>query len=70
LEGSQEAIRNGMIKLIYMEIINLPTYEGQQNFDVSLKMLRELGFELFNFFSINSRKGQLRQLDAIFIYKG
>jgi hypothetical protein len=58
----------GMINMIYTEIIMLPTYEGQIPFDETISLIRSFGFELFNFYNYSyTKKGQLRQVDAIFI---
>ena len=70
LKGAENTMSKGMIKLIYTEIIVMPTYEGQKDLDHVLRILREYGFELFNFYPAQTSNGQLRYLDALFIYKG
>ena len=70
LSGAKNAIKSGVIKMIYMEIILRPAYQGQIHFDETLSLLRSLDFELYNFYdlSLNS-DAKLVQLDAIFIKK-
>ena len=70
LEGGKQTLKQGLVKMIYTEIITLPTYEKQKSLGEVLQLLEEYGFELFNFYNndLNSN-GQLRQVDAIFIQK-
>jgi len=68
LNGARNTLEEGKIKMIYSEIIILPTYKGQKYLDEFLLLLRSYGFDLYNFFNCSfTRKGMLRQLDAIFI---
>jgi FkbM family methyltransferase len=70
IEGAIEYIKKGKIKLIYMEIILMPTYVGQKHFDEILKLLRTNNFTLFGIYNNNySANGKLRQIDAIFIHQ-
>jgi FkbM family methyltransferase len=70
IEGAKECIKKGKIKLIYMEIILMPTYVGQKHFDEILFLLRTNNFKLFDIYNNNySANGELRQIDAIFIYQ-
>lgn len=68
IEGALNSIKAGKIKLIYMEILTLPTYENQKKFDEILLLLRTNGFELYNIYNTSHTKnGMLRQVDAIFV---
>nr|MBI1230049.1 FkbM family methyltransferase [Cytophagales bacterium] len=70
LKGASEMIKNSSIKIIYMEIITLPTYENQPGLKNTMNALEDLGFTLFNLYNLSSKaNGHLRQLDAIFINK-
>ena len=69
IEGAAQTIALKKIKLIYLEIITMPTYSGQKHFDEVLYLLRSKGFQLFNLYNYSYTEfGELRQVDAIFIY--
>lgn len=69
IEGALNSIKAGKIKLIYMEILTLPTYENQKKFDEILLLLRINGFDLHNIYNTSlTKNGVLRQVDALFIY--
>jgi len=68
LNGAKKTLEKGIVDMIYTEIIMLPTYEGQIPFEETVKLIRSFGFELFNLYNYSlTNKGQLRQVDAIFI---
>lgn len=68
IAGAEKSLRDGIVKLIYMEIITLPTYIGQVTFHEALKMLENCGFSLFNLYNLSvTESGFLRQVDAIFV---
>lgn len=68
IEGALKAIDKQRIKLIYLEIIILPTYQNQKHLDEILLFLRFNGFSLYNFYNYSyTQFGILRQIDAIFI---
>ncbi len=68
IEGAAEAIKQNRIKLIYLEIITVPTYKHQKNLEEILSLLRLNNFELFNFYNSSlTHSGKLRQVDAIFL---
>jgi FkbM family methyltransferase len=67
LKGGERTIRSRKVRLVYTEILTLPSYTGQIELHEFLRMMNDYGFELFNFFNLNTTtSGQLRQLDAIF----
>jgi len=71
LKGAEGLLRAGRVRMVYTEILVLPTYDGQARLDEFLSMMRGYGFELFNFFNLSvTAAGQLRQVDAIFIPVG
>lgn len=66
--GAKSTLEKGIIKMIYCEIIMLPTYQGQLEFDEVIHNMRLFGFSLFNLYNYSlTNEGQLRQVDAIFI---
>ena len=68
LKGGEQLLRRGKVRMIYTEILTLPTYRGQAELHEFLRMMRDYGFELFNFFNLSTTStGQLRQVDAVFI---
>jgi FkbM family methyltransferase len=68
IEGAIKAIKQGKIKLIYLEIITLPTYQNQKHLDEMLSFLRLNGYNLYNIYNYSSTPlGMLRQIDAIFL---
>lgn len=70
LKGALESLEKRIVKMIYTEIITLPTYEGQKHFDEILNLMRNLRYELYDFYNYSyTPKGQLRQVDAIFLLK-
>lgn len=70
LEGAREALTNGRIKLVYSEIITLPTYKGQKSFHEILSLFESHGLWLHNFYNLSTVNGRLRQVDAIFTKRG
>jgi FkbM family methyltransferase len=68
IEGAAEAIKKDKIRLVYLEILPLPTYKNQKHFDEILKLMRLCGFSLYNMYDFSYTKfGELRQLDALFL---
>jgi FkbM family methyltransferase len=68
LKGGEQMLRRGMVRLVYTEILTLPSYTGQLELHEFLRMMQDYGFELFNFYDLNvTAAGQLRQVDAIFL---
>lgn len=70
LEGASNYFKQNKISLIYLEIITMPTYQGQKNLDEILLLLRRNGFALYYLYNLSyTNAGELRQVDAIFIRK-
>ena len=68
LNGAKQSFEKGIVKMIYTEMIIVPTYEGQIPFEETIKLIKSYGFKLFSLYNFSlSKEGQLRQLDAIFI---
>lgn len=68
MAGAQKLIEQKKIRLIYTEIITIPTYQNQKELDEYLKMFREYGFELFTIYnSGHTKDGRLQFIDAIFV---
>lgn len=74
IEGARHLILRNGVKVIYMEIIILPTYQKQKSLDEILALMRSNNFSLYNLYNFSYDSfGSLRQVDAIFInnnYKG
>lgn len=73
--GAVNFIKDDKIKMVYTEIITMPTYIGQRHLDEVLKLFRENNFSLYNIYGQSYTKDKkLRQVDALFIhdsfYKG
>ncbi len=70
VEGAASACENGLINLVYSEIIAQPVYVGLKRFDEALGVLYDRGFDLYRLynFSVNA-EGRLIQADAIFTRK-
>lgn len=69
LNGAKNLLSKGGVKVIYMEIITMPTYLGQWDIVDYFVMLRELGYKLVGLYNYSySKTGELRQVDAIFLY--
>lgn len=67
IEGAAKCLEQDKISLIYLEIMTMPAYQGQKNFDEILLLLRRNGFALYNLYNLSyTNAGELRQLDAIF----
>jgi len=70
IEGARQAIQEGKIKLIYLEIITKPTYVNQKYLDEMLQLLRVERFQLYNIYNHSlTDAGELRQVDALFIHQ-
>ncbi len=69
LQGARKSIKSGKVKLVFSEIITMPTYVNQKHLDEFLLQMRDLEFELFNFYnpSLTPDK-RLRCLDALFVH--
>lgn len=68
IKGATETLKKGMIKVIYTEIITLPTYEEQLDFDEMIGLIKSFGFKLYNLYNLSlTKEGELRQVDALFI---
>lgn len=67
IRGAKNTCRQGMINLLYTEIITLPTYQGQLRFDELMAVYYGHGFGLHNIYNMNfADAGNLRQVDALF----
>ena len=67
LEGAKSLLSQEKIGLIYTEIIIFPSYEGQLYFHEFLERVHTAGFDLYGIYNISPPKGQIKQIDAIFI---
>ena len=68
LLGAEKSIAEGRIRILYSEIIVMPTYTGQRSLDEYLAFMRRHGFAMHNFYNpLFSNSGQLNQVDALFV---
>jgi FkbM family methyltransferase len=70
LQGAAGVLRAGLIDLLYMEIITMPTYRGQRSLAYYLEFLDKNQMTLFGIYNLSFIGGQIRQLDAIFVRSG
>jgi FkbM family methyltransferase len=69
LLGAEKSIAQGRVRILYTEIIVMPTYTGQRSLDEYLAFMRGHGFALHNLYNpLFSNSGQLNQLDALFVH--
>lgn len=70
IEGAVNAIKENKIKIVYTEIITMPTYVGQKHLDEVIKLFRDNNFWLYDIYG-HSYTGEkrLRQIDAMFIHE-
>ena len=68
LEGARQAIKAGRIKIIFSEIITMPTYTGQMDLDEIFRMYKNYGFQLYSLFNSKDDSERLKYMDGIFIY--
>lgn len=70
IRGAKDFLANGGVKIVYTEIITMPTYIGQMGLEDTLMLFKNVGFQLVGLYNYSySSPGQLRQVDAIFIRK-
>lgn len=69
IEGAINSILENKIKIVYTEIITMPTYIGQKHLDEVIKLFRENNFRLYDIYNQSyTNEKKLRQVDAIFIH--
>jgi FkbM family methyltransferase len=68
LQGSEAMLREKRISCVYLEIILVPTYQGQAKFHEILKLLDDRSYSLFSIYNLVYRPwcDRLLQFDAIF----
>ena len=67
LRGARSMLENRRIKLIYMEVILVPTYVDQPHFEDYLRFFRSVGYVMLDMFSPVRQNLRLNQSDIIFI---
>ncbi len=67
LKGARNLLKKKNIKLIFMEIILVPTYKGQKDLRDYLDFFSEFGYDLINMHDLVRNDTNLLQLDALFI---
>jgi len=67
LKGADGLLRAKKIRLICMEVIFVPTYEGQPQVHEIMAWLKDRGYTLHNFYRLASKNGRLLYGDAIFL---
>jgi len=70
LEGARQALADGKIKAVFLEIITAQTYVGQKDFTFYIELFDRAGFTLYGLYeTLHTAKGELLQLDALFVLK-
>jgi FkbM family methyltransferase len=67
LQGAVDLLSAKKIRLIFMEVIFVPTYEGQPQVHEIMAWLKGHGYVLHNFYRLASKNGRLLYGDAIFV---
>ena len=67
LHGAHSMLSNGLVAVVYAEVLIAHTYEGQGTFEDILRLLRECGYSLYDIQNLSYRNGPLLQLDALFL---
>lgn len=68
--GGLQSLKKGIVKIVYTEIITLPTYQNQTGLNEMISLFDTLGYELFSIYNLPyTNEGKLRQIDAIFTLK-
>lgn len=67
LVGATNLLKKKNIKLVFMEIIIVPTYKGQKGLHDYLNFFTKFGYELTNIHDLVRNDTNLLQLDALFV---
>jgi FkbM family methyltransferase len=68
MRGAKKLLKNRQIRVVYTEIITLPTYVDQLRFYEAIRFFEGCGLNLFNLYDLSlTPSGVLRQVDAIFV---
>lgn len=66
-DGARRCFAEGLIDVIYMEIIIMPTYNGQHRIGEYMGFLEANNMMLYGMYNFSHASGRLRQIDAIFV---
>jgi len=66
LQGAKRMLKEKRVKLIFTEISIAPNYKEQSEIDEVIKLLREYGYKIFNFFKMKHKEGKLIECDVLF----
>lgn len=70
IEGAKNSLEQGIVDVIYTEIITQPSYKGQKRFDEILKMYYDLNYQVHNLYNFYyTPNNELKQIDVIFTRK-
>jgi FkbM family methyltransferase len=70
LEGAENTISSGKIKIIFLEILTSPIYEDQKNLSYYLSYFEKKNYELFGLYNLSYQNdSSLLQFDAMFVRK-
>jgi FkbM family methyltransferase len=70
LEGAENTISSGKIKIIFLEILISPIYEDQKNLSYYLSYFEKKNYELFGLYNLSYQNdSSLLQFDAMFVRK-
>lgn len=67
IKGAGGLIAEGRIEIVFSEIIIMPTYKGQREFDEFLLLMRQCGFVLHGLYNFcHADDGRINQADGLF----
>lgn len=68
IEGAHSLLARRLVRLVYCEILTMPTYNGQKEVDEFLKLMRQKGLVLWNLYNMSyADTGRMNQMDALFV---
>jgi FkbM family methyltransferase len=66
LAGATDTLEKNKVRMIYSEIITMPTYRGQKQLHEMLALYQSFGFELHSIYNPSfTSSGALRQMDCL-----
>jgi len=67
LQGAESMLKAQQIKLVYLEVIMAPSYQGQHALQDYLALMSRYGYSLQDIFQPIRRDGRLLQFDVMFL---
>ena len=68
LNGAENLLRDNLIDLILLEVINVPTYKDQSRISEIFNIFEDYNYSLYGIYDIekNPKRSRLQQFDALF----